>query len=384
MNNLVIGGNSYMPYILPEYFQNNRSRIDKVKTPFLLLDRNTLFRASREYLKQFKQAEVYYSVKANSHRYILETLKDAGIKFDIASGVELDYLLESGVDPEQIIFSAPTKIPEHIEYTYKKGINVFAFDSKLELEKLAKLAPGSNVVARATVPNTGSEWPLDKKFGLDDADVVPLMVYAKDLGLVPYGLTFHVGSQNSRPESWKHAIRKMADLNEGLTARGIRIGLLNAGGGFPASYEKEIPPLSQFAGVILESKRKYFDDGVRLLVEPGRGLVASAGVLATTVINRARRNGKNWLYVDCGVFNGVFEAEQGFRFPLVTEKDNHARELFNVCGPSCDSVDIIMNEVSLPADLALGDRVYFLSAGAYTISYEKYNGLSYPAVVTTP
>ena len=197
-----------MPYILPEYFTKNRSHIDGVKTPFLLLDSASLVRTSREYLDLFKQAEVYYSVKANSHRFILTTLKDEGIKFDIASGVELDYLLEIGVDPARIIFSAPTKIPEHIAYTHKKGVNVFAFDSKLELDKLAKLAPGSNIVARVTVPNTGSEWPLDKKFGLDYADVVPFMVYAKELGLVPYGLTFHVGSQNSRPESWKHAIQK--------------------------------------------------------------------------------------------------------------------------------------------------------------------------------
>jgi ornithine decarboxylase len=370
-----------MSFKKPSFLLDKRIELKDQKTPFLLLDLKTLAHNCIEYLRTFQGAEVYYSVKANSHKLVLQTLKSHGIKFDIASQVELDLLLAIGVDPKNTIYSAPTKIPEHIHGTFNKGVRVFAFDSRMELEKLAHYAPGSMVVARVTVPNTGSEWPLEKKFGLDEADIIPFMLYAKSLGLIPYGLTFHVGSQNPRLASWSEAIDLVGGMNKRLVKEGIEIGLLNAGGGFPARYEKEIPLLEEFANVIFHSKKKYFGDKVRLLVEPGRGLVASAGVIASTVINRSNRKGKNWLYLDVGVFNGVFEAEQGIRFALVTDREDQSRDLFTVCGPSCDSVDIIMDDVSLPAGIGLGERVYFLSAGAYTISYEKYNGLSYPEVI---
>jgi ornithine decarboxylase len=189
-----------------------------------------------------------------------------------------------------------------------------------------------------------------------------------------------VGSQNSRPASWGDALIQAGYVARNLSRKGIRLGMVNAGGGFPAQYFKDIPFLESIAQVIINTKEEHFKKNVQLCVEPGRGLVAEAGVLVTTVINRTIRNGENWLYVDAGIFHGLYEAREGFRFPIMTKKEKDPISEFIGAGPSCDSVDVIMENISLPSTLTYGDELYFQTTGAYTTSMERYNGIDYPPI----
>jgi len=358
-------------------------RIDQ--TPFLVLDESRLRVNARRFQTAFPGGRVLFSVKANNHPQVLRLFAEEGIDFDVASWGEIEILAAAGVPAERMIFSAPTKIPHHIEQAHQFGVRVFAFDSALELEKLARFAPGALLMARMAVDNQGSYWPLERKFGIQPEEGLNLFDYAVELGLKPYGLTFHVGSQNSDPLAWVRALERLRPLFESLNQKGLTLACINIGGGFPSQFDRPVPPVEEIAREILSRWQDWFGSQTQLWVEPGRGLVGDAGVMVTSVINRARRNGQEWLYVDAGVFHGLIEGLEMFHFPynILSEKQDEELIPYTISGPTCDSADVIRSEVYLPASLTLGDRLYIFPAGAYTNSLEHYNGLSFAPVILT-
>ncbi len=262
---------------------------------------------------------------------------------------------------------------------------MFAFDSELEVDKLARLAPRARIIARMAVDNEGSYWPLERKFGIQPEEALRLFERAIRLGLKPHGLTFHVGSQNTDPLAWVRALERLHPLWKALEQRGSLLSCINIGGGFPAQFEQPVPTVEEIARQVLLRWQEWFGSQAQLWVEPGRGLVGDAGIMVTTVINRARRNGQEWLYVDAGVFHGLIEGLEMFHFPyyILSEKEDEERIPYTVSGPTCDSADVIRSEVHLPASLTFGDRLYILPAGAYTNSLERYNGIPFPPVILT-
>jgi len=355
------------------------------ETPFLVLDENRLRENARRFRAAFPGGRVFFSVKANNHPQVLQLFAEEGIDFDVASWGEIELLAAAGVPAERMIFSAPTKIPRHIEQAYRFGVRVFAFDSELEVEKLARLAPGALLTARIAVDNEGSFWPLERKFGISPEEALRLFEVAIRLGLKPHGLTFHVGSQNSDPLAWVRALERLRPLWKALQQNGSPLSCINIGGGFPSQFDQPVPAVEEIAREVLLRWQGWFGGQAELWVEPGRGLVGDAGVMVTTVINRARRNGHEWLYVDTGVFHGLIEGLEMFHFPynILSEKQDEQRIPFIVSGPTCDSADVIRSEVYLPASLTLGDRLYIFPAGAYTNSLERYNGIPFPPVMLT-
>ncbi len=355
------------------------------ETPFLVLDETRMRDNARRFRAAFPGGRVFFSVKANNHPQVLKLFAEEGIDFDVASWGEIEYLMAIGVPVERMIFSAPTKIPRHIEQAYRLGVRVFAFDSELEVDKLARLAPRARIIARMAVDNEGSYWPLERKFGIQPEEALRLFERAIRLGLKPHGLTFHVGSQNTDPLAWVRALERLHPLWKALEQRGSLLSCINIGGGFPAQFEQPVPTVEEIARQVLLRWQEWFGSQAQLWVEPGRGLVGDAGIMVTTVINRARRNGQEWLYVDAGVFHGLIEGLEMFHFPyyILSEKEDEERIPFTVSGPTCDSADVIRSEVHLPASLTFGDRLYILPAGAYTNSLERYNGIPFPPVILT-
>lgn len=353
------------------------------QTPFLVLDENRLRDNARRFRAAFAGGRVLFSVKANNHPQVLRLFADEGIDFDVASWGEIQILAAAGVPAERMVFSAPTKIPRHIEQAHQFGVRVCAFDSALELEKLARFAPGALLMARMAVDNQGSNWPLERKFGIQPEEGLNLFEHAVELGLKPYGLTFHVGSQNSDPLAWVRALERLRPLFESLNRKGLPLACINIGGGFPSQFNQPVPAVEEIAREILNRWQDWFSSQTQLWVEPGRGLVGDAGVMVTTVINRARRNGQEWLYVDAGVFHGLIEGLEMFHFPynILSEKQDEKLVAYTISGPTCDSADVIRSEVYLPASLTLGDRLYIFPAGAYTNSLEHYNGISFAPVI---
>ncbi len=354
-----------------------------LETPYLILDINRLRENARRFRQAFPDGQVFFSVKANNHPQVLALLAEEGIQFDVASWGEIELVSAVGVDASQIIFSAPTKKPRDIQNAFAFGIRTYAFDSQLEVEKLSTLAPDSQVIARIAVDNLGSQWPLERKFGLEPERAVELLQYAQNLGLRPYGLTFHVGSQNSDPLAWVRAMERMQTVWQALAQKGIQLQVINAGGGFPAQFEQPVPTVEEIAAAINPAVQRLFQGQASLMVEPGRGLVGDTGIMVASVINRARRGDKTWLYLDVGAFHGLIEGIDmfNFRYNVLAEREGEPLVPYTLAGPTCDSADTIGHDLLLPEGMTLGDRVYIFPAGAYSNSFERYNGMSYPQVV---
>jgi len=347
------------------------------KTPLLFLDRGIIRQKFEELQKAIGNARIYYALKTNPHWRIVEVLERLGAGFEISSEQELNLLLRRGISPEKIIVSNPVKTEACVARAYVAGIKLFAIDSSAEVEKISKLAPDSKVYVRLAVSNDGSQWPLDKKFGIETEAAVDLLHEAQKKGLMPYGITFHVGSQCIEIESWVKAIEKSKKVWELAMNRGIKLRMLNIGGGFPIKYTEYIPSLKDIGKRIRENIDRLFPKDVEVFVEPGRVLAGDAGVLVATVIGKAARNGEKWLYLDVGVFNGLMESVGGIKYPLTSLKDGKF-EQWMLAGPSCDSLDVVQSSVLLP-DLDIGDHVYILSAGAYTTAYaSRFDGLDIP------
>ena len=362
---------------------NNLSRIERAlkgkQTPLLVIDRSVIRHKFSELKEGFGNARVCYALKTNPHWRIVELLDQLGSDFEISAEDELNILLRRGISADRIIASNPVKTKAFIISAFEAGVELYTFDSYAEVEKLSRFAPKSKVYVRLTVSNDGSQWPLTKKFGVETEDAVDLLHEALKKGLVPYGITFHVGSQNTDPEAWVRALEKSRLVWDRAKDRGIELSMLNIGGGFPIKYMENSFSISNIAQSIREKIDALFPGSVEVYVEPGRVIVGEAGTLVGTVIGKATRNGEKWLYLDVGVFNGLMESVGGIKYPMASSKSG-SMEQWVIAGPSCDSFDIVQDNVLLP-DLDIGDHVFIQSAGAYTTAYaSRFDGATIPRI----
>jgi ornithine decarboxylase len=355
-------------------------------TPYLVTDLDTVAQRHAAFTRALPGVQAFYAMKCNPSPEILTTLAAQGASFEIASLGELRLLQRLGVNPADVLYSNPVKPPAHVAEAHRAGLWRFSFDSPNELAKIAENAPGAAVYVRLRVDDKASVFPLSRKFGADVEDAFDLILLARRLGLRPYGITFHVGSQCGNPAAWQQAIGDAGRLMTRLQAEGIEIGMLNLGGGFPARYVAEVPAIETIGSFVMPALADLLPYRPALLAaEPGRHLVAESAVMAVGVIGRERRGDENWLFVDVGAYNGMMETLQtanGWDYPMWTSVDGHAdvpHLAFTVTGPSCDSSDTMFVNVSLPATIAVGDTLYIGSAGAYTLSYASaFNGFGPP------
>jgi ornithine decarboxylase len=282
------------------------------------------------------------------------------------------------IKPSRIISSNPVKSIKFLEMAAYYGVKYFSFDSTNEVEKIAKYAPRSNVYVRLSVPNEGSEWPLSKKFGVELDDAVRLLSYARQKGLNPIGVTFHVGSQCQNPYNWNIAIDKSKILWNMAKSKGIKLSLLNIGGGYPINYTKIAINIAMIERNIAKLIMEKLPEDIEIHLEPGRALIGDAGILVSSVIGKAKRYDEDWLYIDVGVFNGLMESLGGIRYTYIVESYSPNDKRWTIAGPSCDSFDVIDRNVALP-EPDIGCLILILSSGAYTVSYaSEFNGFSIP------
>lgn len=199
------------------------------------------------------------------------------------------------------------------------------------------------------------------------------------------GLTFHVGSQCTDAGAWARAIDSLGPVLRELAGHGVILDLLDIGGGFPARYSGVVPDLSAIGAATLDALTRLPYVPAEIVCEPGRAIVAEAAVLATSVIGREIRMGREWVYLDAGAYNGLMEAEQTrgrWQFPVRTSREDNSvvpAVSCTITGPTCDSSDTLLNDADLPGDLELGDRVYIGTAGAYSLCYaSSFNGFGPP------
>jgi ornithine decarboxylase len=353
------------------------------ETPFLLVDSEKLREKVSLIGRFIKNSMVFYAVKANPDIGIVRFLNTLGTGFEIASEGELEMLLSVGVEPARIISSNPVKSFKFLKLASENSVNRFSFDSPDEVEKLAHFVPGCDVYVRLSVPNEGSEWPLSKKFGVELDEALALLCLARDRGLNPAGITFHVGSQCTNIYNWNIALEKAKILWDMAAKSGITLRLLNIGGGYPIAYTKNVVSIESIERNVNSLIYEKFPEDITVHIEPGRAVVGDAGIFVTTVIGKAKRSDEDWLYIDVGVFNGLMESVGGIKYSYIVEtsKQGRYKKEWTVAGPSCDSFDVIDRNVRLH-EPQVGDIILILSSGAYTISYaSEFNGFSIPKTI---
>jgi ornithine decarboxylase len=356
---------------------------NRPETPCLVVDLDVIAKAYDLLRWHLPLARVYYAVKANPAAEIVAMLERKGANFDVASRGEIELCLTSGITTDRLSFGNTIKKEKDIAFAHQAGLRLFAFDSASELEKLARAAPGTRVFCRILVACAGAEWPLSRKFGCAPSMAVELLRRARDLGLDPYGVSFHVGSQQTDLGQWDGAVASAAQMFSLLAETDIDLRMINIGGGFPAHYRGAVPEIDGYAEAVMSAITRHFGNKLpEIIIEPGRSLVGDAGVIQSEVVliaDKGGGDGRRWVYLDVGKFNGLTETmEESIKYRIQTPGRGGASAPVILAGPTCDSADILYErtEYRLPLGLEIGDKVEILSTGAYTASYASvgFNG----------
>ncbi|HOI60165.1 MAG TPA: type III PLP-dependent enzyme [Candidatus Pacearchaeota archaeon] len=377
--------------------QNNSNLIsqkdfDKIKdfskdkqTPFLIINKKKIGKKYDELQKNLPYAKIYYAVKANPNDEVIKLLDKKGSNFDIATIFEMEQLLRLGISTDRMSFGNTIKKETDIAYAYKKGIRLFATDSESDLNKISRQAPGSKVFFRLLCDGNGADWPLSRKFGAYPDMIFRLALKAKKLNLTPYGLSFHVGSQQRDIGQWDNAIAQCKYLFDSLADADIDLKLINIGGGFPSNYLEPTQDISIYAKEVTRFLEEDFGDKFpEIIIEPGRSLVADSGILITEIImisSKSTTTNYDWVYTDVGKFGGLIETiDEAIKYPILSgdlDHKNNTKEVI-LAGPTCDSMDILYEnyKYKLNKNIQEGDKLYFLTTGAYTASYSSiyFNG----------
>lgn len=353
-------------------------------TPFVVIDTSIIAKQYDDMVNGFPYANVYYAVKANPAAEVLSLLKDKGSNFDIASIYELDMVMNVGVTTDRVSYGNTIKKRQDVRAFYERGVRMYASDSEADLRMIAEEAPGSRVYVRILTEGTDTaDWPLSRKFGCQNEMAYDLLVLAQELGLEPFGISFHVGSQQRDIGAWDSAIGKVKSIFDRLRdEHNITLKMINMGGGFPANYIDKTNQLGVYAEQITHFLKEDFgDDLPQIILEPGRSLISNAGILVSEVVLISKKSYtalERWVFTDVGKFSGLIETmDEAIKFPIYTDRQGELEKCV-LAGPTCDSADIMYEHYSygLPNDLAIGDRMYWLTAGAYTTTYSAvcFNG----------
>jgi len=366
-----------------QQFLRDRRRDGLDDGPCMVLDLDVVRDNFTSFAKALPDTRVFYAVKANPAPEVLDLLARLGSCFDTASLVEIQQVLATGCSPDRVSFGNTIKKERDIARAYELGIRLFAVDCEAEVEKIARVAPGSKVFCRILCDGDGAEWPLSRKFGCAPEMATRVLEHAFRLGLHAYGVSFHVGSQQRNPRMWDGALKASATIFKDLAERGIHLSMVNLGGGFPTKYLKDVPAVRAYGQAIFRSLRKHFGNRIpETIIEPGRGMVGNAGVIEAEVVLISKKSADDtvkWVYLDIGKFNGLAETmDEMIRYPIRTEFDGDEVEACVLAGPTCDSVDVLYEKdpYFLPVSLEIGTRVLIEGTGAYTTTYSAvgFNG----------
>jgi ornithine decarboxylase len=352
---------------------------DGYEKPFLLIDSQIVRDKTRRFMAAMPRVRPHYAVKANPDPRVLKVLIEEGAGFEIASIAELDLLISLGVRAADVFYSNPIKSRDFVTYAATKGVEWFVVDSAEEIRKVCSVKPDAKLYLRIDTPNIGSDWPLGGKFGAHAAEVKEIVATAAKLKADLAGVAFHVGSQCRNPENWRVAIEKSRATFDLMTKAGLKPRLVNIGGGYPVRHVKPIPSI-EVIGDVVNLALEAFPADVQVIGEPGRYLVSDAGYFVCRVIGTATRAGKRWMHLDAGLFGGIIETTEGLKYKIRTDRSG-PDIAWNVAGPTCDSIDVVMRDELLPSDIEEGDFLYLKNAGAYTTAYaSNFNGFPLPEV----
>jgi len=349
---------------------------DEHGTPLLVMSVEQI-KNNYRYLKEYMpRVNIHYAVKANPDERIIRTLKDLGSCFDVASDGEILQLQALGVTGEQMVYANPIKPVHGIATARQAGILNYMVDSAPEIEKMARTAPGAGIMVRVRMQNPEALIDLNKKFGAEPADVMPLLLKARECGLHVAGLAFHVGSQATQALAYLNALQVCRKLFDEAAAHGLNLQILDIGGGFPirAPGSAKID-IQKMLTTIHQGLEELFPD-VEIWAEPGRFICGTAVKLITRVIGRQHRDNQDWYFLDEGIY-GTFSGVifDHWDFELLPFKEGTTITA-TFAGPSCDSFDVIFREKgTVPLDV--DDLILVPNIGSYSsASATTFNGFA--------
>lgn len=345
------------------------------ETPYLVIDLARVRDSFHALRAALPQASIRYAVKANPAQPILRLLAAEGAAFDVASVGEIVTCANAGIAGGNLTFGNPVKKAADVAYAWLHGVRRFAFDTEQGLRTIAEHAPGSSVECRIAPAFPASVTPFGHKFGCAPKDAARLLNSARQLGLRPEGLCFHVGSQQLDPSAWELGINCAAQVFGTVGD----LTTLNLGGGFPVPYAADAPRIEVIGDAVTSALTHHFGSTPpQLVIEPGRAIVGPAGTIHCEVVAvRTGTDARRWVYLDIGRYGGLAETEnEHIRYRIRTRRDADPAQEAVVAGPTCDGDDVLYRRYRLPVTLRAGDRIEIDAAGAYTASYAStsFNG----------
>ena len=357
--------------------------------PVLVVDLDVVRDNYNTFAKALPDSRVFYAVKANPAPEVLSLLASLGSCFDTASVAEIEMALAAGASADRVAYGNTIKKERDIARAFALGVRLFAVDCKAEVEKVARVAPGSKVFCRILCDGAGAEWPLSRKFGCEPAMAADVLEHAHRQGLEAYGISFHVGSQQRNQHAWDRALAQAAAVFRECGDRGINLSMVNLGGGFPTKYLKNVPTVRTYGSAIFRALRKHFGNRIpETIIEPGRGMVGNAGVIETEVVlvsKKSEEEDVRWVYLDIGKFGGLAETmDEAIRYPIRTPRDGAEMAPCILAGPTCDSADVLYEKqpYPLPVSLEIGDKLLIEGTGAYTSTYSSVAFNGFPPLKT--
>ena len=355
-------------------------------TPRLLVDPTWIADRIGQFRGALPTAELYFPVKCCPIPVVLQTAFAMGCGFEYASLAEVEMVRRLDLHRRPAIFGAPARPTADVAAAAELGVEMFVVDSIDEAAKVAALPGEVAAMIRLEVESSDTTMPLSTKFGVSSSGNRELARACADMGLPVVGHIFHVGSQTRSARPWARALDAVADARAVAEAAGHEIQLVDISGGFPVPYRgSPVASIYEIADVVQSSLERNGLADLRLIAEPGRFLVAGAGVMHTTVLATSRDGDHSRAVLDVGVFNGLYEVLDGVGYDFhVAGHGPHEPNmgLWQLAGPSCDGSDVLASERALPDDLAEGDLVVVPDAGAYAESYASdFCGLEVPQVV---
>ena len=371
-----------------EFLRDRRERgVDE--GPVLVVDLDVIKDNYNAFAKALPDTRVFYAVKANPAPEVLSLLASLGSCFDTASVQEIEMALAAGASPDRISFGNTIKKERDVARAFALGIRLFAIDCQAEADKVARAAPGSKVFCRILCDGAGAEWPLSRKFGCEPSMAVEVLEHAFKAGLEPYGISFHVGSQQRNQHAWDRALAQAAAVFKECGERGMNLSMVNLGGGFPTKYLKNVPTVKTYGNAIFKALRKHFGNRIpETIIEPGRGMVGNAGMIETEVVlvsKKSEEDDVRWVYLDIGKFGGLAETmDESIRYAIKTPRDGDILAPCVLAGPTCDSADVLYEKqpYPLPVSLEIGDKLLIEGTGAYTSTYSAVAFNGFPPLKT--
>lgn len=362
-----------------KYFRLNKEETEALAqeygTPLLVLSLEQIEKNYRLLRTHLPRVKVFYAIKANPHRRILELMRDLGSNFDVASDGEIMELSSLGVDGSRMIYANPMKTVNGLRACRNDGVGKMTFDSAGEIDKMARECPGATVLLRIRIDNSSAHVDLNKKFGAAREQALELLLKARDTGLDAAGIAFHVGSQTTSADPYLYALDIAREIFEEAAAAGMQLRIMDIGGGFPIPEPKVRFNLQEMLNQINARLDEDFP-GVEIWAEPGRFICGTAVNLITSVIGVTERGGQPWYFLDeglYGTFSGVLFDQWDFKLISFKEGEQVAATF---AGPSCDSLDIMFRG-KMTVRQEEGDLILVPICGAYTsASATTFNGFS--------